>query len=377
MENLFIFYAVLVFVIAWLMGRNIGRRNAANRLIEFENKIADREARIGSQLAEMRSDGVLLPSLARWADSLQEASDNIDVESLLKKSRPAPAAAERVKEANRKARQQKQIADILKNQIDLYESLAPWLREFSQLTVDEIVSGLKESNSTAFEDDENPAQKYLPKTEWESLTETERLQRALDNYNNKNRKKSLWQIGIDFERYIGFLYEEQGFKVKFHGAMKGVEDLGIDLICSKKTEIVIVQCKRLAAIKEIPVRENVIAQIYGASVFYQLKNSIPKKIKVRTALITSYVLSEQAKEFATHLGIEVQENVQIEKYPTIKCNINPNTGEKIFHLPFDQQYDNIVIGDVDGECYVETVAEAIKKGFRHAYRWRGNAEGGL
>jgi hypothetical protein len=376
MDNLFIFYAVLVFVIAWLMGRNIGSRNAANRLIELENKIADREARIGSQLAEMRTDGVLLPSLVRWADSLQEASDNIDVESLLKKSRPAPAAAERVKEANRKARQQKQLADTLKNQIDLYESLAPWLREFSQLTVDEIVSGLKESNSTGFEDDENPAQKYLPKTEWESLTETERLQRALDNYNNKSRKKSLWQIGIDFERYIGFLYEEQGFNVKFHGAVKGVEDLGIDLICSKKTEIVIVQCKRLAAIKEIPVRENVIAQIYGASVFYQLKNRISKKVKVRTALITSYVLSEQAREFANHLGIEVQENVQIEKYPTIKCNINPNTGEKIFHLPFDQQYDNIVIGDVDGECYVETVAEAIKKGFRHAYRWRGNTEGG-
>jgi hypothetical protein len=375
MDNFFILFSVSFCFIAWLLGRNVGNRNAANRLIHIEKKINEREARIGSQLAGIRTDGVLLPSLVRWADRIEEASDDIDFKSLIKKSRPALTTAERVKEVNRKARQQKQLADTLRNQIDLYESLAPWLREFSQLTVEEIVSGLKESNNKDLETDQNPAQKYLPKTEWESLTETDRLQRALDNYNHKNRKKSLWQVGIDFERYIGFLYEEQGFIVKFHGATKGVEDLGIDLICSNKTEIVIVQCKRLAAIKEIPVRENVIAQIYGASVFYQLKNRISKKIKVRTALITSYVLSDQAREFANHLGIEVQENVQIGRYPTIKCNINPNTGEKIFHLPFDQQYDNIVIGDVDGECYVETVAEAISKGFRHAYRWGGVTEG--
>jgi hypothetical protein len=73
-----------------------------------------------------------------------------------------------------------------------------------------------------------------------------------------------------------------------------------------------------------------------------------------------------------HLGVEIQERVEITPYPTIKCNINPNTKEKIFHLPFDQQYDKIVVGDVDGECYVATVEEALSKGFRHAYKWQGN-----
>jgi hypothetical protein len=45
-------------------------------------------------------------------------------------------------------------------------------------------------------------------------------------------------------------------------------------------------------------------------------------------------------------------------------------GTKIYDLPFDQQYDRTLIEYKD-ECYVETVAEAEKLGFRRAFRWRG------
>ena len=57
------------------------------------------------------------------------------------------------------------------------------------------------------------------------------------------------------------------------------------------------------------------------------------------------------------------------KYPMIKCNISSN-GNKIYHLPFDQQYDKTLIRNV-GECYVSTVKEAEEKGFRRAFRWKG------
>ena len=54
----------------------------------------------------------------------------------------------------------------------------------------------------------------------------------------------------------------------------------------------------------------------------------------------------------------------------IKCNINTNTEERIYHLPFDQQYDKIKI-DKPGEFYAMTVKEAEEKGFRRAKRWLG------
>ena len=55
----------------------------------------------------------------------------------------------------------------------------------------------------------------------------------------------------------------------------------------------------------------------------------------------------------------------------IKCNINQTTGEKIYHLPFDQQYDKCIITPETGEFYAMTVAEAEEAGFRRAMRWKG------
>lgn len=51
----------------------------------------------------------------------------------------------------------------------------------------------------------------------------------------------------------------------------------------------------------------------------------------------------------------------------IKCNVNQ--GNKIYHLPFDQQYDRTQICK-PGEFYAYTVKEAVTAGFRRAYRHR-------
>lgn len=363
--------------VAWLIGKNIGISSATKRLIDRQARVNEREMRlknIGQIVQNLGADKATLPSLVRWSEEIQKEKDDLDANLLLQKKRPAPAAAEKLREANRKVREHQKIVNALRNQLELYESLAPWLREYCELTVSEVLDGLASANNQAPEENENPTLKYLSKTEWETLSNQQKLQRSLDNYLNPNRKKSLWQVGIDFERYIGYIFEKAGHKVIFHGAKHGLDDLGIDLICQKGKKISVIQCKRLSAMKEIPVRENTVAQIYGAAIFYGIKEQVPKHIKIQPILITSYILSEQARDFAEHLGVEVQENVTMEPYPVIKCNINPRDGEKIFHLPFDQQYDNIMIGDVEGEFYASTIEEAMSKGFRHAYRWRSNPD---
>jgi hypothetical protein len=55
------------------------------------------------------------------------------------------------------------------------------------------------------------------------------------------------------------------------------------------------------------------------------------------------------------------------EYPQIKCNIS-STGEKIYHLPFDQQYYNTII-DKEGEFYAWNVGEAERAGFRRARKY--------
>jgi hypothetical protein len=81
-------------------------------------------------------------------------------------------------------------------------------------------------------------------------------------------------------------------------------------------------------------------------------------------------LSPVATAAAQRLGVVIKQVPLDKKYPMIKCNVNQ--GNKIYHLPFDQQYDRVKIQDA-AELYVRTVAEAEKKGFRRAKRYFGNA----
>ena len=95
--------------------------------------------------------------------------------------------------------------------------------------------------------------------------------------------------------------------------------------------------------------------------------SHPKE-NIHPLFVTTANLSDTAKEVADYLNITIVNNYIIEDYPLIKCNIGKD-GEKIYHLPFDQQYDNVVITPSDGEVYAYTIQEAERLGFRHAYRW--------
>lgn len=92
---------------------------------------------------------------------------------------------------------------------------------------------------------------------------------------------------------------------------------------------------------------------------------------VRPVLVTTYQLSDEARRFAEHLKVEVKEFFELKPYPMIKCNISHVDGEKIYHLPMDQQYDKVIVGDREGEFYASTVKEAESAGFRRAFRWKG------
>lgn len=74
---------------------------------------------------------------------------------------------------------------------------------------------------------------------------------------------------------------------------------------------------------------------------------------MKARIYTSTTLSDDAKKFARVLGIEYKENIPLAKYPCIKCN-----SSKIYHLPFDQQYDRTKIQDAKTEKYVATISEA-------------------
>lgn len=204
--------------------------------------------------------------------------------------------------------------------------------------------------------------KYLTAEEYQKLSTIDKNQLALDRY--LNGKLSKVQIGRLYEMYLGWLYEKNGYVVTYNGIEQGVEDMGRDLICIKPNETVIVQAKCWSQSKTI--HEKHVYQLYGTVCTYKIEH--PEVKKVRAFLYVTNQLSPVARAAAQMLKIKVEENFALDKsFPMIKCNIG-RSGEKIYHLPFDQQYNKTQIKS-PGEMYCRTVAEAEANGFRRAKRY--------
>ncbi len=87
-----------------------------------------------------------------------------------------------------------------------------------------------------------------------------------------------------------------------------------------------------------------------------------KKISGITYSNTS--LTEEAKAFSELWDLKFFENIPLEKFPLVKCNVVEKNGAKVFHLPFDPNYDSAPKSGERNEGYAETVEEAVKKGYR-------------
>jgi len=282
-------------------------------------------------------------------------------DSLETKRPPALKAAEDVRRISREKQQFILRAKQAEYQLHTFYSLFPWLEDYAELDLNESAQYVFDSDKA--EDRERILLSRLPEKEYLALDSTEKTQLALERW--RCRSRTNWEAGRDYERYVCYLYEQQGYKVVSNGALNGKEDMGRDLIATKKGELLVIQCKWWRDFRII--HENHVFQLYGTSVEY----SIRRGKKATPILYTTTSLSDVARHCAEKIGVVIFENQPFPEYPLIKCNIS-KTGEKIYHLPFDQQYDRVQIDFSSGEYYAKSVAEAEACGFRRAKKWISN-----
>lgn len=346
----------------WTEQRENAIKRERERLIEeYKTKKSEME-----QLAREKAIG--FPWLAQAYAEYFKLQELKDANYLAQKKHPAHSAAEKVRELATRKRQADKLARVYKYQLAYYESLFPWLAEFKDLDIDEEIIRVGEVPGDVHDDD--AAKQWLTPQEYSQLPSTEKYQLALDRYWSK--KKTNWEVGRDYERFVGYRLETQGYSVTYQGIVEGYDDLGRDLIARKGRTVKVVQCKCWSQQKTI--HEKHVFQLYGTYIAFKMDNH---DYEVTPHFVTSTKLSERAKLFANHLGVHCEENLMLAPYPSIKCNISRRDNEKIYHLPFDQQYDRTVVELSRGECYAATIADAERAGFRRAWRYRPKQKNGV
>ena len=349
--------------------------NQLNEIQKQREALETRENYLNEKASLLNKKISDIPALSAMYADIAQAKEDAAAYYLANKRNPGHSSAAVVQGLKREMRLLRLANKNLEYKLLTYESLFPVLKDYE----DEPLN-LK-PDPIEYDDKKGDRVHYWVKpTEYMSLSVTERNQRALDRYWNRN--KTHIEIGTDYERSIGYWeYERKGWKVSYFGINKGLEDLGRDLICVSpdKKCIHIVQCKCWSSKKRI--HENHINQLFGTTVRYFLEHCPSMTIEdfckvledsfIVPVFYTTTCVSETAKSFAKSLGIQLHEEVPLKIYPMIKCNISQRTGERIYHLPFDQQYDNIKI-DPPNEFIALTVEEAEHSGFRRAFRWHSS-----
>lgn len=330
-----------------------------------EEAISKREKDFQALLTEKQQT---FPWLAALYADLYKTYDDELAQYLRTKAHPAHKKADLIeKELNVELRDWRTKAKQYEYQLTFYQSLFPWLNEFEELPPQEAFETVCAASSIPASEQSNIL-RFLSPEEYSSLSPSQQSQLALDRY--IKRHKSNWDIGIEYERYIGYLCEKHGYDVKYNGAIAHKEDMGRDLIVSKGNEVILVQCKRWSSTKTI--HENHIFQLAGS--VYEYEYAHPD-LKVSGAFVTSTTLSPVAALCAERLQLSVFSEIPFSEYPRIKCNIGHDScgnTTKIYHLPMDQQYDTVKINSPE-KCYVSTVEEAENLGFRRAYAWSGSS----
>ena len=377
MEGVGLYLIVAICLIVYLFRKKRLLENEVAVLRDKSYQFNDKESKLREQVKQLEwkiaKYDELLKSTTPFSLSASLISDfeelEMDREIECLRDIKSIWASMTVENVKKKYRVLKQETTELKYKYEYVIGIFPELKKYFE--DEEALLSLGEiQNVSLLQDEYDHTRDYLSSEEYNALSEDERNQLALDRYKERRRANSRI-AGAEYEMYISHCLRNKGYKVVEFGIEKGLEDLGRDIIATKDEFTYIIQCKRYG--KHIEVHENVICQLYGTTLHYmitQAQEDLFAAEYIIPVLCTTGILTDIAKEFSRKLGVKVCV-IPMGDYPMIKCNIN--NGNKIYHLPFDQQYWKVKI-EKPGEFYAVTVGEATSKGFRRAYRYNFNSD---
>jgi restriction system protein len=146
----------------------------------------------------------------------------------------------------------------------------------------------EEKKQEPFENNQNNfnsnKRKFTPYTEEEKRAYAERM-------------KELKQKGSEYEKFVAGYYKLDGYNVNLHGIKKGKKDKGIDIICTKDEELILIQCKNWKEDSRYKINHEKLKAFVGCCTEYVNEHKLFDR-NVKLKFITSnYILDESGKKF--------------------------------------------------------------------------------
>jgi regulator of replication initiation timing len=116
----------------------------------------------------------------------------------------------------------------------------------------------------------------------------ERYKKYLETASNK---------GKEYEEFVAGYYKLDGYEVNLHGIKKGKKDKGIDIICTKDEELILIQCKNWKEDSKYKINHEKLKAFVGCCTEYVNENKLfDKNIKLKF-ITSNYILDESGKKF--------------------------------------------------------------------------------
>lgn len=105
------------------------------------------------------------------------------------------------------------------------------------------------------------------------------------------------QKGREYEEFVGGYFKLDGYEVDLNGIKKGVKDKGIDIVCKKDNELILIQCKNWSANTKYKINHEKLKAFVGACTEYVNEHKLfDRNIKLKF-ITSNYILDESAKKY--------------------------------------------------------------------------------
>lgn len=163
-------------------------------------------------------------------------------------------------------------------------------------------------------------------------------------------------IGQMFEHSVGWQLALQSWDVDLFGARMGLNDMGRDIIASRRNVKMVAQCKYTSA----PIAAASIYYLYGSAIDWKREHNFGGWLDI--AFFSHSEFMPDARAAAERLNVTLYEDYPFHPFPAVKCHIN-REGRRLYHLPWQQNYRRTILNPSNGDCLTWWVWEAAQLGF--------------